>query len=78
MIMADIAAACSVYYAQEAAKGRAPVFPQDEGVLGSLLKGGWKKDCPGGKGGEYTYSSASGTAKCSNPRHNAENEMPNS
>lgn len=74
MIRADIAAACSMYYAEEAAKGRVPVFPPDEKILNSLLKGGWKKECPGGKGALYTYSSASGTARCSNPSHNFENQ----
>lgn len=73
MIRADIAAACSMYYAEEAAKGRAPVFPPDEKILNSLLKDGWKKDCPGRKGQYYTYSPLSGTAKCSNPNHNIEN-----
>ena len=72
-VMADIAAACSMYYAQEAAKGRVPVFPPDENILGSILKDGWKKDCPGGKGQFYTYSSVSGTVKCSNPAHNDAN-----
>lgn len=74
MIRADVAAACSMYYAEEAAKGRVPVFPPDEKFLSPLIKGGWKKTCPGGKGAEYTYSPVSGTIKCSNPVHNFKDE----
>lgn len=74
MMRADIAAACSMYYAEEAAKGRAPVFPPDEKILNSMLKEGWKKDCPGGRGHGYTYFPVSGTVKCSNPVHDFKGE----
>ena len=61
----SIASACSLYYANEASKGRTACFPADTTILGGFLNGGWKTTCVGGKG-TYTYNPATGTATCSN------------
>lgn len=60
----NVASACAIYYANEAAKGRSATFPDTTTTTGDFIEGGWP-ECPDtSTPGLMSYNSDAGTSAC--------------